>query len=206
VDHDNLPHKKQHKMPFWKVATIVALIAFILVSAIAYAIKLNEFKVSDVTSNHHFKGESLSSVEETLQVEGVDETMYTVNIDDPNELSDGNYIVSTVKANDDHAYITAVPNPKNVLASMDLVGKPWKEVKQELESLDYSNGFDYLVHTDKGQIYRDEHWSVYDIDTDKSITGIYVTNDVRNSVEDFGENISDKAGEKWKDFKNKVEE
>lgn len=195
------PAPKRSKMPFWKVLVMSVALSLVGAGAVSYIVAQNTVNVEEIVEENNYAGKDIDEVVQSLHSEGLDETMYSIHIDDPENVSNGDYIVDKVTTAQDHMYITTVPTAVDVIENMVIVNENWHVMKQELSSQGYEAGYDYEVYTDSGTIYRDENWTVVGIDTESDKAKIYLTNHVKSDLQDFGNQVTEEISEAWENFK-----
>lgn len=199
------PTPKRSKMPFWKVLVVTVALSLAGAGAVSYIVAQNTVNVEEIVEENNYVGKDTDEVVQSLQGEGLDKTMYSIRINDPENVSSGDYIVDKVTTAQDHIYITAIPTAVDVIENMVIMNENWHVMKQELSSQGYEAGYDYEVYTDSGTIYRDENWTVVGIDTDTDKAKIYLTNHVKSDIQDFGNEVTEGISEAWQNFRQQNE-
>lgn len=195
------PIPKRRKMPFWKVVVVALGVSIVGAGAVSYFVSQSGVNVEAVVEENNYVGKKLNEVVQSLHNEGLDETMYHIQFNDPDDVSDGDYIVDRVYTAQDQVYITAEPTAVDFIENMTMLNENWHTVKQELSSQGYEADYDYKVYTDSGTIYRDENWTVVGVDTDEDKAKIYLTNHVKSDIQDFGNQVTDGISEAWENFR-----
>lgn len=192
---------KRPKTPFWKVLAVAVVLSLAGAGTVSYFVYQSGVNVEQIVEENNYVGEDTDDVIQSLHSEGLDETMYSIQIEDPENVSNGDHIVDNVTTAQDHVYITAIPTAVDVIENMVVVNENWHVMKQELSSQGYEADYDYEVYTDSGTIYRDENWTVVGIDTESDKAKIYLTNHVKSNIQDFGSEVTDGISDAWENFR-----